>query len=88
MFPNLKFGYVFFSIGESYLQTPSPQKPVARWCSLKTRSRTVLDLGRRMVESRGGDDCIGQVFVAALLLDPLELTLIGQGLMDLPQGEL
>ena len=73
--------------GETFLQTPSPQQPLARWHSLKTRSRTVLDLGRRMVEQRGGDDCIGQVFVAGLLLDPLELTLVGQGLMDLPRGE-
>lgn len=58
----------------------------------------MLDLGRRMVERRpsmgpgggvstGGDEeSIGQLFLAALLLDPLELTQIGQGLMDLPQG--
>jgi hypothetical protein len=67
---------------------PSPQKPVARWHSLRTRSRTVLDLGRRMVEQRAGSapSCIGQLYMAALVLDPLELTLIGQGLLELPQG--
>ena len=77
------------TIGESYLKMPSSQHPVARWYSLKTRSRTVLDLGRRMVEGRSGsgEDSIGQLFLAALLLDPLELTQIGQGLMELPQGE-
>ena len=77
------------TIGESYLKMPSSQHPVARWYSLKTRSRTVLDLGRRMVEGRSGsgEDSIGQLFLVALLLDPLELTQIGQGLMELPQGE-
>lgn len=87
--------YVYICIsssGESYLKMPSSQHPVARWYSLKMRNRTVLDLGRRMVEDRGGgaggeDRSIGQLFLAALLLDPLELTQIGQGLMDLPHGE-
>ena len=70
------------------MKMPSSRHPVAKWHALKTCSRTVLDLGRRMVEQRSvsGNESIGQLFVAALLLDPLELTQVGQGLMELPQS--
>ena len=73
-------------IGEGMLTPPARQHPVAKWYSIKARSRTVRDIGRVVVEAKNVGS-IGQLFIAMAVLDPLELTAIGENL-ELPLGKL
>lgn len=66
-------------IGDAELQTPQHGQPIAKWYSITGRERTLLDFGRHVVNYRSHDS-LGQIFVASLLLDPLELTEMSQSI--------
>ncbi len=64
-------------IGDAQIDAPERDKPSAKWCPIHARARTALDFGRTVLNSKSYDS-LGQLFVAILLLDPLQLTAIGQ----------
>lgn len=64
---------------------PLRQEPVAKWYSIKARSRTVRDIGRVVVDAKSVGS-MGQLFIAMTVLDPLELTAMGQA-MDMPYSK-
>jgi hypothetical protein len=63
--------------GDVEITPPPPYQPIAKWFSVQARNRSVLDIGRIVVEQKENES-IGQIYLAMTLLDPLELTMIGQ----------
>ena len=75
----------FFMTGQGVVCPPIREQPVAKWYSIKARPRTLRDVGRVVVDAKSVGS-MGQLFIAMSVLDPLELTAMGQN-MDLPQSK-
>ena len=71
-------------LGDVQIDTPDSNFPVSKWIPIHTRMRTALDFGRQVFDSSA--ESLGQLFVSISLLDPLQLTAIGESTYY-PEGD-